>query len=96
MEVSAPPVPLSLAEWPAAYAVVVVHPFETRDVIYREHPFFQLQLDEIYDVLDYAGHPSKCEGLPLHVDDMSDSLLLVRSEYGEIGWALASFVVPIG
>ena len=95
MEVSAPPVPLSLAEWPAAYAVVVVHPFETRDVIYREHPFFQLQLDEIYDVLDDAGHPSTCEGLPLHVDDVTDRLLLVRNDYGEIGWALASYLVPV-
>jgi len=93
--VSAPPLPMSLAEWPATFVVVAVHPFETRDVIYREHPFFQLQIDEVYDVLDDAGHPSTCEGLPLHVDDMDDSLLLVRNIYGEIGWALASYVVPV-
>lgn len=95
VEVSARYEPLTLADWPATYSVVVVHPFETREVMYRQHPFFQLHLNEIYDVLDDAGHPSKCEGLPLHVDDMSDSLLLVRNEYGEIGWALASFLVPI-
>ncbi len=89
--------PTTLTEWPTTrkHPVVVVYPFGLRDIVYRDRPFFQLQLDEIYEVLGDAGHPSTCEGLLLQVEDMSDRLLLVRNIYREIGWALASFVTPI-
>ncbi len=89
--------PTTLTEWPTTrkHPVVVVYPFGLRDIVYRDRPFFQLQLDEIYEVPGDAGHPSTCEGLLLQVEDMSDRLLLVRNIYREIGWALASFVTPI-
>jgi len=58
-------------------------------------PFFSLQMGDEFDVVMEAGHPSQCEGLPLAVDHDADCLLVVRNARGEVGWALASFLVPI-
>lgn len=58
-------------------------------------PFFDLQIGDEFDVLSEAGHPSQCDGLPLAVDDEADCLLVVRNARGDIGWALASFLVPL-
>lgn len=83
-----------------------------------------LKVDEIYTVLQEAGHPSMHDGLPVHVDEGEDCLLLVRrvretpasssssktgarsmpggfeveeaNVQGEVGWALASFLRPLG
>jgi len=95
----APPVPYPLAdsgqEQGALYSVVAVHPcIPPSGAAYMSLPFFELQIGDEFDVLEEAGHPSNCEGLPLAVDHEADCLLVVRSLRGEIGWALASFLVP--
>jgi hypothetical protein len=59
-------------------------------------------------VLREYGHPSTHPDLPLYVDDGEDCLLLVREvidmeggrgrdakDKGEVGWALASFLIPL-
>jgi hypothetical protein len=63
-------------------------------VSYNNFPLFQLEVGEVYDVLVEAGHPCTHENLPFYVDDGEDCLLLVRSRVGQIGWALASFLMP--
>ena len=64
-------------------------------VEYRTLPFFALVVDEVYEIPQEAGHPSFHRHLPLYVDDGKDCLLLVRNEVGDLGWALASFMVPV-
>ena len=48
------------------------------DVEYYGLPFFRLFLDDIYDDLEEAGHPSQHKDLPLVVDAGADCLLLTR------------------
>ena len=80
----------------ALYACRVVHPCNPPDgVSYRSLPFFTLRVDAVFDVLREYGHPSLHEDLPLYVDDGEDCLLLVRDSVGEIGWSLASFLIPL-
>ena len=77
------------------YACRVVHPCYPPDgVSYRNFPFFQLEVGDVFQVLKEAGHPCTHEHLPLYVDDGEDCLLLVRDRGGQVGWALASFLVP--
>ncbi|KAG1743775.1 hypothetical protein EDD22DRAFT_786389 [Suillus occidentalis] len=76
-------------------------------VSYRGLPFFELRSGDTFDVLREYGHPSTHPDLPLYVDDGEDCLLLVRElidgegggrdvkARGEVGWALASFLVPL-
>jgi hypothetical protein len=76
-------------------------------VSYRGLPFFELRPGDTFDVLREYGHPSTHPDLPLYVDDGEDCLLLVREVVdveggrggmrgrGEVGWALASFLVPL-
>ncbi|KAG1767471.1 hypothetical protein EV702DRAFT_980049 [Suillus placidus] len=76
-------------------------------VSYRGLPFFELRSGDTFDVLREYGHPSTHPDLPLYVDDGEDCLLLVRELVdaegggrdakvrGEVGWALASFLVPL-
>ncbi|KAI0941508.1 hypothetical protein AcW1_003383 [Taiwanofungus camphoratus] len=81
---------------PPMYICRVVHKCEPPPgVSYRDLPFFTLRVNDDYDVLQEAGHPSTHPDLPLYVDDGEDCLLLVRNYAGEIGWALASFLVPV-
>ena len=54
-----------------------------------------LEVGEEFDILDEWGHPSNHPDLPLFVDEGEDCLLLVRDEAGHIGWALASFLIPV-
>lgn len=80
----------------ALYACRVVHPCNPPDgVSYRDLPFFTLQVNAVFDVLKELGHPSIFEDLPLYVDDGEDCLLLVRDISGNIGWSLASFLIPL-
>ena len=55
----------------------------------------RLQVGDVVDVLFEAGHPAQHRDLPIYVDDGDDTLLLARDEQGEVGWVLASFVLPI-
>ncbi|RPD57836.1 hypothetical protein L227DRAFT_577532 [Lentinus tigrinus ALCF2SS1-6] len=81
---------------PALYECRVIHPCEPPPgVAYRETPFFTLRVDDVYEILQEAGHPSTHRDLPLYVDDGEDCLLLARNEAGDIGWVLASFLLPV-
>ncbi|KZP18369.1 hypothetical protein FIBSPDRAFT_863852 [Athelia psychrophila] len=80
----------------ALYSCRVVHPCSPPDgVQYRKLPFFTLQVNAIFDVLREFGHPSLHPDLPLYVDDGEDCLLLVRDYVGQVGWSLASFLIPL-
>jgi len=98
----------SLATTRALYTTRVVHACEPPPgVSYRGLPFFILEHNDMFDVLREYGHPSTHADLPLYVDDGEDCLLLVRArglkggggsgggEGGDVGWALASFLVPV-
>ncbi|KAF9075511.1 hypothetical protein BDP27DRAFT_1212296 [Rhodocollybia butyracea] len=81
----------------AKYACRVIHPCKPPAVVsYFSFPFFTLVEGDLYQVLQEAGHPSIHPKLPLYVDDGEDCLLLCRNEVGEVGWALASFLEPLG
>ncbi|KAL6305114.1 hypothetical protein BKA93DRAFT_731664 [Sparassis latifolia] len=81
---------------PAMYSCRVVHPcLPPPGISYKGLPFFTLREDDEFEVLREAGHPSTHPELPLYVDDGEDCLLLVRLRTGDIGWALASFLVPV-
>ena len=86
----------SLGQIPSLYECRVVHPCEPPEgVEYRNLPFFTLVVDDEYEILQEAGHPSTHRDLPLYVDDGEDCLLLARNAAGEVGWVLASFLVPV-
>ncbi|TBU38046.1 hypothetical protein BD309DRAFT_972704 [Dichomitus squalens] len=81
---------------PSLYECRVIHSCEPPEgVEYRDLPFFTLVVDDVYDILQEAGHPSTHRDLPLYVDDGEDCLLLARNQAGEVGWVLASFLVPV-
>lgn len=94
---------LALAATRALYTTRAIHPcLPPAGVSYRDLPFFQLVYGDSFDVLREYGHPSTHVDLPLYVDDGEDCLLLVRArskgggyEAGEVGWALASFLLPV-
>ncbi|KAH7912737.1 hypothetical protein BJ138DRAFT_1100071 [Hygrophoropsis aurantiaca] len=80
----------------ALYQCRTIHQCYPPDgVSYRGLPFFVLELGDVFDVLREYGHPSTHDDLPLYVDDGEDCLLLVRDKPGDVGWALASFLIPL-
>ncbi|KAF8557908.1 hypothetical protein OG21DRAFT_1456688 [Imleria badia] len=93
----------TLAATRALYITRAIHPcIPPTGVSYRGLPFFHLVYGDSFDVLREYGHPSTHVDLPLYVDDGEDCLLLVRArskgggyETGEVGWALASFLLPV-
>ena len=93
----------TLATTRALYTTRVIHACEPPPgVSYRGLPFFTLEHGDMFDVLREYGHPSTHADLPLYVDDGEDCLLLVRARgkgggcgEGEVGWALASFLIPV-
>ena len=93
----------TLAATRALYTTRAIHPcVPPTGVSYRGLPFFQLTYGDSFDVLREYGHPSTHVDLPLYVDDGEDCLLLVRAkskssvyEAGDVGWALASFLLPV-
>ncbi|KAI0076401.1 hypothetical protein K474DRAFT_1708227 [Panus rudis PR-1116 ss-1] len=102
--------PLSSQRLPPLYACRVIHPCTPPPgVAYHDLPFHELRVGDVWDVLWECGHPSLFEDLPLWVDDGEDCLLLVgkcgaerERERGvregrerKVGWALASFLVPV-
>ncbi|KAI9059915.1 hypothetical protein FKP32DRAFT_1595934 [Trametes sanguinea] len=81
---------------PALYQCRVIHPCQPPPgVSYRDLPFFTLYVDDVFDILKEAGHPSTHRDLPLYVDDGEDCLLLARDDAGNVGWVLASFLLPV-
>ncbi|KAG8220518.1 hypothetical protein J3R82DRAFT_3221 [Butyriboletus roseoflavus] len=93
----------TLAATRALYTTRAIHPcLPPTGVSYRGLPFFQLVYGDSFDVLREYGHPSTHVDLPLYVDDGEDCLLLVRArskgggyEASDVGWALASFLLPV-
>lgn len=81
---------------PAMYECRAVHECHPPEgVSYRGLPFCILEVGDIFEVLQESGHPSTHPDLPLVLDEGEDCLLLVRERAGEIGWALASFLLPV-
>ncbi|KAH0828963.1 hypothetical protein J3R83DRAFT_2392 [Lanmaoa asiatica] len=93
----------TLAATRALYTTRAIHPcLPPTGVSYRGLPFFHLVYGDSFDVLREYGHPSTHVDLPLYVDDGEDCLLLVRAKIkgggydaGDVGWALASFLLPV-
>jgi dynamin-binding protein len=86
----------SVASIPCMYECRVVHPcYPPPNARYKELPFFTLEVGNIFAVIQEHGHPSTHRGLPLVLDDGEDCLLLTRSRQGDLGWALASFLLPV-
>ena len=86
----------SFVSQPAKYICKVVHECAPpASVFYSSFPLFTLRMGDLYDVLQEAGHPNIHPGLPLSVDDDDDCLLLCRDRSGLVGWALASFLMPL-
>ncbi|KAF8305053.1 hypothetical protein DL93DRAFT_2233219 [Clavulina sp. PMI_390] len=78
------------------YTVACVHPFHPPPgATHQEYPFLSLEINDVVDILLEAGHPSTHPGLPIYVDDGEDCMLMGRDERNNIGWCLASFVVPL-
>ncbi|KAG8880308.1 hypothetical protein FRB97_000921 [Tulasnella sp. 331] len=63
-------------------------------VVYMNLPFLTLHVGDTIQVLYEAGHPSE-HSLPIYVDEGDDCLLVARDELGRVGWAFASFVMPL-
>jgi dynamin-binding protein len=81
---------------PALYACRVIHTCDPpQGVQYYGLPFFKLYIDDVYQVVKEAGHPSRHRDLPLFVDEGEDCLLLARDSSGALGWLLASFLYPV-
>ncbi|KAH7102142.1 hypothetical protein BKA62DRAFT_118078 [Auriculariales sp. MPI-PUGE-AT-0066] len=66
---------------------------------YAGLPFLILAVGDLVDVLLEGGHPARLqEELPIILpsrEDEEDTLLIVRDERGRVGWALASFLLPL-
>ncbi len=90
------PVQRTVAAIPSMYECRVVHPcYPPQGTQYNKLPFFALEIGDVFDVIREEGHPSEHPELPLVLDDGEDCLLLVRNRRGELGWALASFLLPV-
>lgn len=82
----------------ALYACTAVHPcVPPTTATYADLPFLTLGVGDILEILYEAGHPSQhAEQLPIVVqDDEEDCMLVARDERGRVGWALASFLLPL-
>lgn len=60
-------------------------------------PFLTLAVGDILEILHEAGHPAPhAHELPVMVqEEEDDCMLIARDERGRVGWALASFLVPL-
>lgn len=78
------------------YVVSCVHPFHPPlGAMHMNIPFLTLEINDVVDILLEDGHPSTHQGLPIYVDDGDDCMLIGRDERDNIGWCLASFVMPL-
>ncbi|KAF9507775.1 hypothetical protein BS47DRAFT_1488683 [Hydnum rufescens UP504] len=87
-----PPTP----EHETLYVVSCVHPFHPPNgAMHLGLSFLTLDVGDVVDILLEDGHPSTHEGLPISIDDGDDCMLVGRDERDNIGWCLASFVMPL-
>lgn len=78
------------------YIVHCVHPFRVPPgTVHLDLPFLNLEVGDVVDILLEDGHPNTHEGLPIYIDEGDDCMLVGRDERGDIGWCLASFVMPL-
>lgn len=105
------PLTTLLASPPLYLTVVVHPCKPPKDTTYQRVPFATLKEGRVWQVLWEAGHPGLHPGLPVVVDEGDDCLLLIResisgdkargfgeglrAKEGKVGWALASFLMPL-
>ena len=78
------------------YACEAVTPFHLgRGVVYDGRGFHRLEVGTRLGIVEEYGHPCMHPLLPVHVDDGEDCLLLAVDEHANVGWAFASFLVPV-
>ncbi|EJD46907.1 hypothetical protein AURDEDRAFT_184148 [Auricularia subglabra TFB-10046 SS5] len=80
------------------YTCTAVHPcVPPTTEMYAGLPFLTLAVGDILEVLHEAGHPAlHAEHLPIEIqEDEDDCLIVGRDEQGRVGWALASYLVPL-
>ena len=87
------------------YTVTAVHEFRPPErASYCGLPFFALKNGDVLEVIAEAGHPSQHNHLPLNLVNEGqafglpgeqDHLFVVRDSRGILGWALASYLVPL-
>jgi len=81
---------------PVLYACEATIPFCLgRDALYDGIGFHRLEVGTRLGIIREVGHPCVHPALPVHVDDGEDCLLLAMDENSNVGWALASFLVPV-
>ena len=81
---------------PVLYACEAITPFHlSRDVLYEGMGFHSLNIGTRLGIIREEGHPSMHPSLPVHVDDGEDCLLLAMDVHDNVGWAFASFLVPV-
>ena len=81
---------------PVLYACEAVSPFHLgRDVLYDGVGFHRLEVGMRLGIVQEFGHPCMHPALPVHIDDGEDCLLLAKDVYENVGWAFASFLVPV-
>ena len=78
------------------YACEAVSPFHLdKDVLYDGIGFHRLEVGMRLGIVQEFGHPRRHPSLPVHIDDGEDCLLLAKDGHGDVGWAFASFLVPV-
>ena len=81
---------------PVLYACKAVSPFHLdRDALYEGIGFHRLEVGMRLGIVQEYGHPCTHPSLPVHIDDGEDCLLLAMDVYQKVGWAFASFLVPV-
>jgi len=78
------------------YACEAITPFRLNmDALYEGIGFHSLGVGTRLGIIRELGHPSTHPSLPVHVDDGEDCLLLAMDIHDNIGWAFASFLIPV-
>lgn len=82
---------------PAMYRVTTVQELDpSEEAMYGGLPFFRLRAGNVFDVLSELGYPNKIRHSCANTNDGDeDCLLVVRNEKGDVGLALASFLIPL-
>ena len=81
---------------PVLYACEAISPFCLgRDVVYEGVGFHRLEVGTRLGIVQEYGHPCMHPLLPVHVDDGEDCLLFAVDAHANVGWAFASFLIPV-
>ncbi|CCO29328.1 hypothetical protein BN14_03337 [Rhizoctonia solani AG-1 IB] len=81
---------------PVLYAAAAIHPFDpATSATHLGLPFLKLEIGDTLEILLEARHPKEHKDLPIPYDDAPDCMLVARTDKGEEGWALASYLMPL-